>query len=597
MRYDLAIVGSGAAAFAAAITAREVGASVVMVERSRIGEREPARDRLAGRSPAHGFGDDEETRRLLRSRPPRQALAWAGARLGGRVISARALFGGTSSAVHALTTQDSTGRRRQAVLRRYVRPELNAEDPGIAAREARALHVAGAVGVPTPALLAVDPDGTQAGVPSVLMSRLPGRVDWWPSEVGRWLRRLAEILPVIHAAPLPPAGQIGLFAPDLPESFRPPSWARYPRIWERAADISQGAAPVLPQVLVHRDFHPGNVLWRRGMVCGVVDWQAVCAGPAVADVAHCRVNLLTLGTSAAEEFTAWWQQVSGTAYHPWADVIAIFGFLDDLREDWGCEQFAVEDMLGRAVAELGGSSRLPDASLTPDGHSEAESSAASCWRSMPRAWSRTGLGRPGTKPSGASCLRLRRLSCARRSGAADPFAGAVGEPLVLPDGHRGLELIDQRPAGVQCLGAVRAGHRHDHRQVADLQVADAMHGSDPGHLELLGDNSGDAAEFIDRGRVRAVGKPGDLPVMIAVPDRSGEQGDAARGGVRDRGPNLVHRQLSHTNVYQSHHGHQLRIPVGPCEATYKSTGLRVSSRPCCMANSVAVERVEAPVLA
>lgn len=37
MRYDLAIVGSGAAAFAAAITARDAGASVVMVERGRIG--------------------------------------------------------------------------------------------------------------------------------------------------------------------------------------------------------------------------------------------------------------------------------------------------------------------------------------------------------------------------------------------------------------------------------------------------------------------------------------------------------------------------------------------------------------------------------
>lgn len=37
MRYDLAITGSGAAAFAAAITARDAGASVVMVERRRIG--------------------------------------------------------------------------------------------------------------------------------------------------------------------------------------------------------------------------------------------------------------------------------------------------------------------------------------------------------------------------------------------------------------------------------------------------------------------------------------------------------------------------------------------------------------------------------
>ena len=318
---------------------------------------QPAGPSPAGRSPAHGFCDDEATRRLLRSRPPRQALAWAAARLGGPVISARALRGGMSSAVHLLTVADGTGRRRQAVLRRYVRPELNAEEPDIAGREARALGVAGSAGVPTPVLLAVDPAGTEAGVPAVLMSRLPGRVDWWPSDTGRWLRRLAGVLPAIHAAPLPPAGLIGPFAGDLPASYQPPPWARDPRIWERAADISRGPAPVLPQVLVHRDFHPGNVLWRQGTISGVVDWQAACTGPAVIDVAHCRVNLLTLSTGTAGQFTAWWQQAAVAAYHPWADVITIIGFLDDLREDWGSERLLIEDMLARAVAELGGASR------------------------------------------------------------------------------------------------------------------------------------------------------------------------------------------------------------------------------------------------
>src|SRR5713101_6957891 len=37
MRYDLAIIGSGGAAFAAAITASDVGASVVMIERGTVG--------------------------------------------------------------------------------------------------------------------------------------------------------------------------------------------------------------------------------------------------------------------------------------------------------------------------------------------------------------------------------------------------------------------------------------------------------------------------------------------------------------------------------------------------------------------------------
>ena len=306
-------------------------------------------------SPAHGFGDDEQTRRLLRSRPPRQALAWAGSHLGGRVVAARALRGGMSSAVHLVTVRRPDGGRDDAVLRRYVRPDPDEPEP--AAAEARALRLAETAAVPTPALLAVDPDGTQAGVPALLMTRLPGRVDWWPSDLDRWLERLARLLPRIHGTALPPGDAVPCFAPYRQENHRPPGWARYPRVWERAVEISRGPAPDLPAVLLHRDFHPGNVLWRYGRVSGVVDWLGACAGPAAADVAHCRLNLLTFGADAAQRFTALWQRAAGATYHPWADVVTIIGFLDDLRDDWGSERLLVEDTLARAVAELGRTSR------------------------------------------------------------------------------------------------------------------------------------------------------------------------------------------------------------------------------------------------
>jgi aminoglycoside phosphotransferase (APT) family kinase protein len=301
------------------------------------------------RSPAHGFCDDEETRRLLRSRPPRQALAWAGSRLGGRVVSARALRGGMSSAVHLITVERPGGGTDRAVLRRYVRHDP--EEPDAAAREARALRLAERIDVPTPALLAVDPDGAQAGVPAVVMTRLPGRVDWWPSDLDRWLTRLAGLLPRIHAAP---DQSVPAFAPYRQHGYQPPGWARHPRMWERAVELARDPVPSLPVVLLHRDFHPGNVLWRRGQVSGVVDWLGACAGPAAADVAHCRVNLLTLGAEVAERFTALWERASGTAHHPWGDLVTIVGFLDDLRDDWGRERLLVEDMLARAVADLGG---------------------------------------------------------------------------------------------------------------------------------------------------------------------------------------------------------------------------------------------------
>jgi aminoglycoside phosphotransferase (APT) family kinase protein len=201
----------------------------------------------------HGFGDDAETRRLLRSRPPRQALDWAGDVLGGTVTATRALRGGTASAVHLLTVAGATDTR--VVLRRYVRPD----EPGMAEREARALAFAAHLEVPTPRLLAADTLGERAGAPAVLMSWLPGAVRWWPPDPGRWLAGLAALLPAIHAAPLPP--RFPSFTPYRQDSYQPPAWARWPRIWARAVEICRGPVPG-PRVFLHRDFHPGNVRGR-----------------------------------------------------------------------------------------------------------------------------------------------------------------------------------------------------------------------------------------------------------------------------------------------------------------------------------------------
>jgi hypothetical protein len=127
---------------------------------------------------------------------------------------------------------------------------------------------------------------------------------------------------------------------------------RWPRAWQRAIDLALGPAPDLAAVLVQRDFHPGNVLWRYRRVSGVVDWQAASVGPAVVDVAHCRSNLLGFDRSVAERFTTLWEQATGDNFHPWADVVTIVGFLDDLRSGWGSDRYVVEELLAETVAEL-----------------------------------------------------------------------------------------------------------------------------------------------------------------------------------------------------------------------------------------------------
>jgi aminoglycoside phosphotransferase (APT) family kinase protein len=308
-------------------------------------------------SAPHGFDDDQATRRVLRSRPPCAALEWAGAARGGTVISARPLRGGTASAMHLLTVGLAGGAVERVVLRRYVLPELNAAEPDMAAWEARALRVVEELHVPTPRLLAVDATGARAGVPAVLMSRVAGRVDWSPANMDRWLERLAGLLPPIHALPLPPPGVIRPFALYRQDSYQPPGWARRPAVWASAVQWFHRPTPdrAGPGVFIHRDFHPGNVLWRRGRVSGVVDWASASIGPACVDVGHCRGNLFGYGIQVAERFTAMWERRSGTRFDPWGDLVTIVGSLDGLREDPPAdpERSAVEDALARAVAELG----------------------------------------------------------------------------------------------------------------------------------------------------------------------------------------------------------------------------------------------------
>ncbi len=70
-------------------------------------------------------------------------------------------------------------------------------------------------------------------------------------------------------------------------------------------EIVQRGAPDVALGFCHRDYHPGNVLWSRRQVSGVVDWTHACHGAPAVDVAHCALNLAVLfGTDVAAEFAA-----------------------------------------------------------------------------------------------------------------------------------------------------------------------------------------------------------------------------------------------------------------------------------------------------
>lgn len=64
------------------------------------------------------------------------------------------------------------------------------------------------------------------------------------------------------------------FRPYRPDRWEPPPWLRDRSIWDRAVVVFHAPPADDAKVFINRDYHLGNVLFRRGKRAGVVDWQA-----------------------------------------------------------------------------------------------------------------------------------------------------------------------------------------------------------------------------------------------------------------------------------------------------------------------------------
>ncbi len=223
------------------------------------------------------------------------------------------------------------GQPLKCVLRLFTNESWLAEEPDLAQHEAAVLNKARQAGLPAPELIAYAADDADCGLPALLMSFIEGTIELRPDDFERWLTELAEGLAAIHR----------LSADDFPWQYfswidktalEPPAWSNQPALWARAIEIGLGEPPAYEPVFIHRDYHPTNVLWAAGKLCGIVDWVNGCRGPASVDLAHCRGNLVAMyGPDIAEKFLEAYKQVVGPGfvYHPYWDIDAILGVLPE----------------------------------------------------------------------------------------------------------------------------------------------------------------------------------------------------------------------------------------------------------------------------
>ncbi|MCX4983923.1 alpha/beta fold hydrolase [Streptomyces sp. NBC_00572] len=218
--------------------------------------------------------------------------AWVAKQLGNgrKVTRLRLLSGGWSSQMRRLTLDDGTA----LVQRTFVKPFFRHHGPGLLAREASVLTLlTGQESISAPDFVAVDATAEHCDHPTLLMSALPGRVRVDEDDLDRRLDLLAAQLVSIHSV-VPDERPRTYQAWTSPERVRTPDGP----LWERAVDVIRRDPPPYDGCFLHRDFHPGNVLFTGAgpklRITGVVDWVETSWGPADLDVAHCSTALALL---------------------------------------------------------------------------------------------------------------------------------------------------------------------------------------------------------------------------------------------------------------------------------------------------------------
>jgi aminoglycoside phosphotransferase (APT) family kinase protein len=233
-------------------------------------------------------------------------------------MGGRRLMGGITSSIHRLAVETRSGTRTQVVLRQWTPSEWDttADAPQFVERERHVLRGLASTDIPAPRVLAVDPTGESTGVPALLMTRVPGRIDLTPTDPKAWLRQIAGMAARIHELDVD-AEPYWWKQRDVPV----PPWAFRPADWRAAADLVRGPAPAHEVRFAHGDYQHFNFLWRRGRLTGVVDWVVACRGPADVDVGHCRLNLAVLySAELAADFLADYEAAAGRRVDPYWDI-------------------------------------------------------------------------------------------------------------------------------------------------------------------------------------------------------------------------------------------------------------------------------------
>ena len=192
-------------------------------------------------------------------------------------------------------------------------------DPERATADFHGLRIARRHGIPAPEPLYLDRTGDLLGLPGIVTGFIEGEQVSRPEDVRSWAADIARMLLRVHDA-RPSVEErshiyegrwMGLcFLRDgWPDTMAGHSLTE--PIFEAVLELRAGLRCVRP-VFLHMDYWPGNILWSRGRISGLVDWDAASYGDPALDVGYFRMNMYLRGIKeAADIFLDYYEAESG----------------------------------------------------------------------------------------------------------------------------------------------------------------------------------------------------------------------------------------------------------------------------------------------
>jgi aminoglycoside phosphotransferase (APT) family kinase protein len=215
-------------------------------------------------------------------------------------------------------------------------PGARIAGPADIPRQARIMAALHAQGLPVPAIVATSQEPVVDGRPFVLMEAVSGdRVEQAIDAGSDPLEMAASAVDVLRRFQAVPVEKTGIDGEDpMPLEGEVSRWAW---LMDRAPAELTGQAPRLAQllierqprpgrpVLVHGDYHFGNMLFKSGRVAAVVDWEIAQLGQPLLDL--CCISLSHVPADAVREMYGadpdeyrWYRALT---YYKYA---AIFGY-------------------------------------------------------------------------------------------------------------------------------------------------------------------------------------------------------------------------------------------------------------------------------